>query len=216
MPKTHTSPLEIQTLEGFFNVFEPSPEDITLASISIPLSRIVRFNGHTSRPYTVAEHSIRCFNLAALHTDNPRLLLHVLLHDAPEAFLGDYPGPHTRRLYFVDKGETPPLSWKYEEIEGRVLWAIYSALLPEGFRPPSPDEAAFVRRIDLSLLAWERDSCFPERREWLPLPGEAEGNLLAYGASFWAGSIFAVGALRVEFEETFATLKQGLAGNGNS
>jgi hypothetical protein len=70
------------------NLLAPSPRDIVIDDIAASLSEIRRFNGHTARPFTVAEHS-----LLGLEYCSPERRLEFLLHDATEAYLGDVVGP---------------------------------------------------------------------------------------------------------------------------
>jgi len=62
---------------------DPIIEDIAHA-----LANICRWTGHTSRFYSVAEHCIRAAAIAP-----PECKLHVLMHDAAEAYLGDVATP---------------------------------------------------------------------------------------------------------------------------
>lgn len=57
-------------------------------AIAISLARINRWNGNTSRPYSVAEHSIRVARILPAG-----LKLAGLIHDAAESFIGDLPYP---------------------------------------------------------------------------------------------------------------------------
>lgn len=74
---------------------DPNIEDIAHA-----LANICRWTGHTSRFYSVAEHCIRA---AAIAPSGCKL--HVLMHDATEAYLGDVATPLKQLLP------------KYQEIE---------------------------------------------------------------------------------------------------
>lgn len=76
---------------GIFNGFSckvdlnnPSPEMLNLFDIATALSKICRFNGHLSEFYSVAQHSV----LVSYLVPN-ELRKAALLHDAPEAYLGD-------------------------------------------------------------------------------------------------------------------------------
>lgn len=60
----------------------PWASTLDLATIAAALGKINRWNGHTSRPYSVAEHSIRVSQLV------PKpLRLQALLHDVAEVFV---------------------------------------------------------------------------------------------------------------------------------
>lgn len=82
-------PGEIRTFTGVvMNVFEPQPEDVCIEDIAHALSNQCRFSGHTSRFYSVAEHSIRCAEMI-----DKEHALSALLHDASEAYMVDIPSP---------------------------------------------------------------------------------------------------------------------------
>lgn len=71
-----------------FHPLDPRPEDILIEDIAHSLANQCRYTGHTSRYYSVAEHSVRVALLL------PReLRLAGLLHDAAEAYLGDVARP---------------------------------------------------------------------------------------------------------------------------
>lgn len=67
----------------------PDPEVLDLDDIASHLSKIARFNGATSVPYSVASHSV--YVARRLADDGyPRAVVAAgLLHDASEAYLGD-------------------------------------------------------------------------------------------------------------------------------
>lgn len=70
---------------------ETSP--ININDIAGQLAKINRFSGATSRPYSVAEHSILCASLAMRYGLNKKVQLACLLHDAHEAYLNDVTTP---------------------------------------------------------------------------------------------------------------------------
>lgn len=104
---------KIQTYSGrFVNVKEVRPEHITFDDIAVPLSRIARFNGHTSAFYSVAQHSVLVSMLVwdLLDVELPEAEKFAggrversywrlvgarwgLLHDAHEAYIGDIASP---------------------------------------------------------------------------------------------------------------------------
>lgn len=57
------------------------------------LSRQPRFGGQCRWDWTVLDHSLVCWHLVEPYAANSELQLHVLLHDAHEALLGDVPSP---------------------------------------------------------------------------------------------------------------------------
>lgn len=88
-------PNKIRTFTGkYINPFDPKPEEIDIMDITHALSRICRFNGHSMRFLSVAEHSVNVCNKMP-----PELKLQGLLHDASEAYLMDIPTPIKKQLH---------------------------------------------------------------------------------------------------------------------
>lgn len=74
-----------------FHPFAPSLNEIDPIDIGTALSMQCRFNGHMrrlNRFYSVAEHSFY-----VSHIVSPRAAPYALLHDAPEAYIGDMVAP---------------------------------------------------------------------------------------------------------------------------
>jgi uncharacterized protein len=67
-----------------FYPFNPDKGDIDPVDIAQALSMQCRFNGHVKRFYSVAEHSFY-----VSHIVSPRAAFYGLMHDAPEAYIGD-------------------------------------------------------------------------------------------------------------------------------
>lgn len=117
--------------------------DVRLVDISHALSMLNRFTGHSTSPYSVAQHSVQ---VSRLLPDN--LALWGLLHDASEAYLGDVSTPLKSLL---------PC---YREIEERVQKVIARAF---GLRWPMPDP---VKTADVCALAAEKASLFSVQHDW--------------------------------------------------
>lgn len=66
---------------------------IDLADIAHALAQINRYTGHTTRPYSVAEHSLLVADIAQRAGATPMVQLAALLHDAHEAYTGDVSSP---------------------------------------------------------------------------------------------------------------------------
>lgn len=67
---------------------DPRPEDFDIVDIAKGLSNQARFNGHTTEFYSVAQHSVLCFQVA-----EPEFKLDALLHDRTEAYISDIVRP---------------------------------------------------------------------------------------------------------------------------
>jgi len=82
----------MQTYTGrMFYPLSPEPDQVCLEDIGHALANVCRFGGHTSSFYSVAQHSVLVARLVG--TTHPELQANALLHDAPEAYLGDIVRP---------------------------------------------------------------------------------------------------------------------------
>lgn len=108
----------------------------TIEDIALGLSRIPRFAGQTTTPWTVAHHSLVVTEMA--RGDDPDLPLHALLHDAHECLTSDIPTTF----------KTPDM----KALQRRLDWRLYASLL---LPPPEPDERATIARMDTRALLAE-------------------------------------------------------------
>lgn len=113
------------------------PSQIYINDIAHHLSMICRFNGATSRFYSVAEHSFWCSVWCDRY--NPDTALAALLHDAAEAYVGDISAP--LKSFASDIKELEKLIWKDIADRFFVTWHM-------------PDE---IKHIDLRMLITERN-----------------------------------------------------------
>jgi len=98
----------IQTYTGRrLDLFDPLLEEISIVDIGYALSNLCRYTGHTTKFYSVAQHSV----LVSEYVD-PKDQRWGLLHDASEAYLNDIASPLKRLLP------------KYQDIERRLMWEI--------------------------------------------------------------------------------------------
>jgi uncharacterized protein len=127
----------IKTYSGtWFDLADPKPNHVNIVDIAVALSRINRFNGHTIRPYTVAQHSVHCAQMLP-----PGLQLQGLMHDATEAYIGDLTRPLKNLIGVIIK-----------EIEQRVWLAI-----ARKYHLPA-ELHADVKRIDDLMLSKEQSA----------------------------------------------------------
>jgi len=154
----------IQTFTGK-QFFLETAETIDIEDIAHSLSMTCRFNGHCTRFYSVAEHSIRVSDM--LSAD---LALWGLIHDAAEAYIGDIPSPIKRNLMYYAPNE---YSTSIKTVEARIMRKISEKF---GLRWPMPKE---VTHADLVMLATEkRDLMKQEPAPWLPLPDPLEERIV--------------------------------------
>lgn len=142
----------IQQLYGkALDLNDPQPEQICFHSMAVALSRINRFDGHTSSQWSVLQHLYLVKDLAIDCHGAAPIELWALLHDAHEAALGDIATPVVLALEEECSGAANAI--------GRLKWrldrAIIRALdLPESF----PDDAtrSIVEMCDERSLELER------------------------------------------------------------
>lgn len=165
-PNPHETAI-IRTFTGrMIDLLLPDPEQISLRDIAHALGQINRYTGHTPEPYTVAEHCV-----LGSYVISPELALDFLLHDAPEAYLGDVSGPLKKVM-----------GGRYEELE----WKWAQAVAQHFDLDPGDNDAALheVERIDRLMLHVELDRLMGLQMRpasWLQCGSEAERIYTALG-----------------------------------
>lgn len=112
-----------------------------IEEIAYRLSYINRFNGSVGS-YSVAQHSV-----LVAHACPEHLQLAGLLHDVPEAYLGDVTAPLKRHI-----------GGKYEELE-----EFYHDVIDKHYGVDTRD--ADVKAVDLRMLVTEA-KCFGMEMKW--------------------------------------------------
>lgn len=130
----------IQTYTGAAFELPPRPSGVCLRDIARSLSMQCRFNGHVTRYYSVAEHSIHMSDYARTALGDLGAARWALLHDAPEAYLSDIPTPLKAML--------PGYREMEEEVEKAILDHI-------GWYPDVISRAV-VKELDSRILVDER------------------------------------------------------------
>jgi hypothetical protein len=129
-------PSSIRTYTGiYFTPLEPRVEDVRIEDIAHALSQLNRFCGHSRKPYSVAEHSVRA---AALVPKEDQLW--ALLHDAAEIYgINDLAAPlkNTHEFAF------------YRDVEERIQEVVFERFGLLGDRPES------VKLADLTMVSTE-------------------------------------------------------------
>jgi len=172
----------ITTISGRkVDLLDPQPEVINIGDIAWSLSKQARFNGHTSRLYSVAEH---CFYGALSNAENAAISLAFLLHDASEAYLGDLIGP----LKLLPGFE------KYRELEKRFQDVIEKKYGLTQFQNYHEE----IKAIDTRMLETEKKA-LNHRATW-------ETGYDAYDVNLFP---LPLGG-RLHFQELFLTLTKSL------
>jgi len=141
----------IQTYTGKrFSPTNPIPDSIVIEDIAHALSMICRYTGHSSKFYSVAEHSVLVSYLG-----DPK---YGLLHDASEAYICDIASPIKKLPEF----ET------YRYIERNLQKIIYNKF---GLNNDMPES---TKKADLLMLSTEAHYLMSDIKDWeldyKPLP----------------------------------------------
>lgn len=133
-----------------FHWHNPAPEEICIEDIAHHLSLICRFGGACNMFYSVAEHSVRVSELV-----DDSLKIHALLHDAPEAYIGDIVRPikHAFGLTYEESLIERAIAQKFKLSKISTL------------------SLSIIKMVDSTMLATERrDLMGYEENEWESLP----------------------------------------------
>ena len=120
------------------------PQDIDFLDIAHALSNKCRFTGHTSKFYSVAEHSVAIANQGEKEHKFPGVW--GLFHDAAEAYLPDIAGPIKHRF---------PLLKMVEQL---ILVHIKTRF---HLRDLVEEEIRAMKQADISAQWWEAKKLLP-------------------------------------------------------
>lgn len=127
-----------------------APGELTYKEVAHSLAHINRYSGHTSRPYSVAEHSLLCASIANGKGASPAHQLCVLMHDAHECIVGDVTSPIKQMI-----------GPAWHAFEGHIQYKVLSSF---GLYDTFVDCLSLVKHCDLTALASERAALL----EWHP------------------------------------------------
>lgn len=150
----------INTATGIqFHMCNPSSLEVNITDIAVALSRAPRFAGHTSEPWTVAEHCLLVTAILRHGGFNAKMQMAGLLHDAAEAYICDIPSPLKWAMEQMDG-----IFCAYRQIEKKVEYAIDRALQPSWL--DAPDYARrTIKRADQIALRTEFPAFFPQVKQ---------------------------------------------------
>jgi hypothetical protein len=133
---------------------DPQPDQIDIVDIAHSLSMLCRFTGHTRSFFSVAQHSVW-----VARSVPHELRLSGLLHDAHEAYLGDWSTPLKESL-------SAPARAELRQFELRLIACIEKSLEVDLRAQPA------IKHVDLAALATEATAlmsgpidCLPVRYE---------------------------------------------------
>jgi hypothetical protein len=154
---------------------------IAIEDIAHHLSLINRFTGATSRPYSVAEHSLLCCEIAARAGASPVVQLAALMHDAHETYVTDLSSPAKIAVngYSMAGGGIP--AWNlFENEHARAVHKHF------GLLTVFASHRAFIREVDLQALATERRDLMPyDPAKHTPWAVLSEGGPTPVSALYW-------------------------------
>ncbi len=164
----------IETHSGvFIDPLEPDPEKIVFDDIAHALSNICRFTGHTSRFYSVAEHSVNVARLLKSWGCGDTTVLSGLMHDAAEAYLCDLPSPikndvfgdsyrcyedHLMEAVARKIGFPHPMDLAVKRADEVMLWCEAYVLLPSMGKSWArySDHGIFIIENNINAISWIR------------------------------------------------------------
>lgn len=164
-----------------FTPLEPVADDIRIEDIAHSLSMLCRANGHYESFYSVAAHSLNCYEEAVARRETPRVRLACLLHDASESYISDVTRPVKKNLE------------EYQRIEARLSNVIFEKFLGSSL---TEYEESVVKMIDDAMLYYEFF-------EFTAIRLEDEPPYVAATPDFYRGTIKQV---EREFMEVFNSI----------
>lgn len=123
------------------DLLEPVEVDISIVDIAHHLSMICRFNGATREFYSVAEHSVRCADIAFDLGKPYTMQFATLMHDAHEAYCQDLIRPRKKLEEYLGLSFTTDL----EDTFQALVFNMFDI-------PRLPDVLACVKQAD-NILA---------------------------------------------------------------
>lgn len=150
------TPEWIETYTGQkFYYSDPESYHYTIYEIAHCLANICRYNGHCSKFFSVAQHSVLCCKIGSLlcvdygYKINTSTMLGLLLHDAAEAYIGDIVRPLKPRL-------------NIDSLERRIKSSIYKQLDVK----EKLVEKYIIEEVDLIALAYEKKRLYNSAITW--------------------------------------------------
>lgn len=125
-------------------------DDIYLEDIAHSISNLCRYNGHTKKFYSVAEHSVRLARYATNKCGDQQLARALLLHDATEAYVGDI-------IYHL-KGCFPEFIALEDKI-GEVINNKFNIIMTDDVRTELKKLDRSICFDEMYLLMLEPDKC---------------------------------------------------------
>lgn len=166
-----------------FDLENPTPDMVCIEDIAHALSQMCRFNGHTDRFYSVAEHSLNVCGVV-----EGKFKLDALLHDATEAYIPDVTRPLKHML---------PI---FSDVESKIAAVISEKF---GILFPTPKE---VKEADARMLKTEKLALFKKEASRHAWDASIE-SLKPYDISIYHYISESPAAIRRYFDTQFQKLR---------
>lgn len=159
VPRTHF----LTTASGKAFHIGVARQPVDLFDIAASLSKICRFAGATSVPYSVAQHAVLVSTIVlSLPGATALIALQALHHDDHEMVTGDIPLPF--RLALADVCQWDAIDAMQREADG----AIYAGI---GLPLPTTKAATLIAEADRIALVTERRDLLPDTdHDWGQMP----------------------------------------------
>jgi hypothetical protein len=146
---------------------------VRIEDIAHQLAIINRFHGATKRPYSVAEHSLLCSEIAQRAGASLTVQMAALMHDAHEVYTNDLSSPAKSAVNYRSIAAGGTRAW--DVFEGEHANVVRRKF---GLITAFTGHRRLLREIDLMALATERRDLTAWRAEthagWLVLGDEAD------------------------------------------
>jgi len=137
-----------QTFTGKqFWPLDPRPDEVNLIDIAHSLAQQPRFNGHSLKFYSIAQHSVLVSKIV-----HPSQALPALFHDASEAYTGDIISPSKKFL--------PP---EFKQIEIKIENVIFKKF---NIDPETVDHKDIKKADKIILVTEMRDVMEKPTQKW--------------------------------------------------
>jgi uncharacterized protein len=159
----------------------PCGRPVDIRDVAHHLAIVNQFNGATSRPYSVAEHSLLCLDIARRAGASVYVQMAALLHDAHEAYTNDLISPAKVAVNSFSMSTSGIAAWGLFEAE-------HAKAVREHFKLLSvfAGHRALLRSIDTQALATARRDLTPfDAGRHLPWPVLDDNTLQPVAPADW-------------------------------
>jgi hypothetical protein len=154
---------------------------VDIRDVAHHLAIVNQFNGATARPYSVAEHSLLCCDIARHAGASVFVQMAALMHDAHEAYINDLISPAKLAVNSFSMGAGGIAAWTLFEAE-------HAKTVREHFKLLSvfAGHKALLRSIDSQALATARRDLTPfDPARHLPWPVLGDNTAHAMPPADW-------------------------------